>query len=92
MSGERTSVGTVADLHASAARLTGMADFGDDQALSPWADRYTEGLAVLLESRRAGSTGGAVAAAHHSRLAAFGLTGPEVNERFAGLTPPGPGR
>jgi hypothetical protein len=35
-------VGTVADLHASAARLTGLDDFG--------ADDYSDGLAVLLES------------------------------------------
>jgi hypothetical protein len=42
MSGERDSVGTVDDLHASATRLTGMADFGDDD--------YRDGLAVLLES------------------------------------------
>jgi len=43
-------VGTVADLHASAARITGLADFG--------ADDYTDGLAVLLESyaRDAGLT------------------------------------
>ena len=42
-SGEgRTSVGTVADLHASATRLTGFDDFG--------ADEYADGLAVLLES------------------------------------------
>ncbi|MGN6678368.1 MAG: sulfotransferase, partial [Streptosporangiaceae bacterium] len=38
----RTEVGTVADLHASAIRLTGLEDFG--------ADDYTDGLAVLLES------------------------------------------
>jgi Ni/Co efflux regulator RcnB len=51
MSGERTSVGTVADLHASAARLTGLADFGaGDQDAGRRADHYTEGLAVLLES------------------------------------------
>jgi Sulfotransferase family len=36
------SVGTVAGLHASATRSTGLADFG--------ADDYTDGLAVLLES------------------------------------------
>jgi hypothetical protein len=39
---ERDSVGTVEDLHESAARLTGLTDFG--------ADDYTDGLAVLLES------------------------------------------
>ncbi|HXZ64483.1 MAG TPA: sulfotransferase [Streptosporangiaceae bacterium] len=39
---ERDSVGTVADLHESAARITGLADFG--------ADDYRDGLAVLLES------------------------------------------
>lgn len=38
----RDSVGTVADLHASATRITGLADFG--------ADDYGDGLAVLLES------------------------------------------
>ena len=35
-------VGTVEDLHASAARRTGLADFGPDD--------YTDGLTVLLES------------------------------------------
>jgi hypothetical protein len=35
-------VGTVEDLHASAARRTGLSDFG--------ADDYTDGLAVLLDS------------------------------------------
>ena len=35
-------VGTVEDLHASASRRTGLADFG--------ADDYTDGLAVLLDS------------------------------------------
>jgi len=38
----RRDVGTVADLHASASRLTGLEDFG--------ADDYVEGLGVLLES------------------------------------------
>jgi Sulfotransferase family len=38
----RTTVGTVADLHASAARMTGLDDFGTDD--------YTDGLAVLLDS------------------------------------------
>jgi len=38
----RTSVGTVADLHASASRVTGLTDFGDPD--------YREGLEVLLES------------------------------------------
>ncbi|HEX5290062.1 MAG TPA: sulfotransferase [Streptosporangiaceae bacterium] len=42
MSGESDGVGTVAGLHASAAKITGLADFG--------ADDYTDGLAVLLES------------------------------------------
>jgi len=42
VSGERDSVGTVADLHASATRITGRTDFG--------ADDYRDGLAVLLES------------------------------------------
>ncbi|MFC4128222.1 sulfotransferase family protein [Nocardia rhizosphaerae] len=40
----RTDVGTVADLHASATKLTGLTDFG--------ADDYTEGLRVLLDSYR----------------------------------------
>jgi hypothetical protein len=35
-------VGTIADLHASAVRRTGLTDFG--------ADDYTDGLAVLLDS------------------------------------------
>lgn len=39
---ERTSVGTVEDLHASATRMTGLDDFGTDD--------YTEALGVLLES------------------------------------------
>ncbi len=39
---ERDNVGTVADLHASASRMTGLTDFGPDD--------YTDGLAVLLES------------------------------------------
>ncbi len=49
-SGEREDVGTAADLHASASRITGLSDFG--------ADDYTDGLAVLLESyaRDAGLT------------------------------------
>ncbi|GAB2678849.1 sulfotransferase [Saccharopolyspora gloriosae] len=44
------SVGTVADLHASATRRTGLDDFGPDD--------YTDGLAALLESyeREAGLT------------------------------------
>jgi hypothetical protein len=39
---ERTSVGTVEDLRASATKLTGLSDFGDGS--------YREGLGVLLES------------------------------------------
>jgi hypothetical protein len=39
---DRGGVGTVGDLHASAARRTGLDDFG--------ADEYADGLAVLLES------------------------------------------
>jgi hypothetical protein len=35
-------VGSIADLHASASRRTGLTDFG--------ADDYTDGLAVLLDS------------------------------------------
>ena len=41
-SGVRDRVGTVADLHESASRLTGLTDFGEDD--------YTDGLAVILES------------------------------------------
>jgi Sulfotransferase family len=44
---DRTTVGTVADLHASASRITGLVDFG--------ADDYTDGLAVLLESLTRGA-------------------------------------
>ncbi|GAB2661556.1 sulfotransferase [Prescottella soli] len=39
---ERTTVGTIEDLHASATRMTGLDDFG--------ADDYTEALGVLLDS------------------------------------------
>jgi hypothetical protein len=39
---ERTTVGTVEDLHASATRMTGLTDFGTDD--------YTEALGVLLDS------------------------------------------
>ncbi|WP_137726250.1 sulfotransferase family protein [Prescottella subtropica] len=39
---ERTTVGTVEDLHASATKMTGLTDFG--------VDDYTEALGVLLES------------------------------------------
>ena len=39
---ERDNVGTVEDLHQSATRMTGLADFG--------VDDYSDGLAVLLES------------------------------------------
>jgi Sulfotransferase family len=39
---ERDNVGTVADLHASASRITGLTDFGPDD--------YTEALEVLLGS------------------------------------------
>jgi hypothetical protein len=42
VSTERDSVGTVEDLHASATRLTGLAEFGSDD--------YIDGLAVLLDS------------------------------------------
>jgi hypothetical protein len=47
---ERDSVGTVADLHGSATRITGLSEFG--------VDDYSDGLAVLLESyaRDAGLT------------------------------------
>ncbi|KAA0018078.1 sulfotransferase family protein [Antrihabitans cavernicola] len=39
---ERTTVGTVADLHESATKITGLTDFGDTD--------YLEGLEVLLDS------------------------------------------
>ncbi len=39
---ERDNVGTVEDLHESATRLTGLADYG--------VDDYSDGLAVILES------------------------------------------
>ena len=39
---ERDNVGTVADLHESATRITGLTEFG--------ANDYSDGLAVLLES------------------------------------------
>jgi Sulfotransferase family len=47
---ERDSVGTAADLHESASRITGLTDFG--------VDDYSDGLTVLLESyaRDAGLT------------------------------------
>ncbi|MGB3369947.1 MAG: sulfotransferase [Rhodococcus sp. (in: high G+C Gram-positive bacteria)] len=41
---ERTDVGTAADLHASATKVTGLDDFG--------ADDYVEALEVLLDSYR----------------------------------------
>ncbi|RVW02652.1 sulfotransferase family protein [Rhodococcus xishaensis] len=41
-SSDRTTVGTIEDLHASATRMTGLTDFG--------VDDYTEALGVLLES------------------------------------------
>jgi Sulfotransferase family/Enoyl-(Acyl carrier protein) reductase len=40
--GAMKTIGTVADLHGSASRVTGLADFGPDD--------YTDGLSVLLES------------------------------------------
>ena len=46
MSGPRTDVGTVDDLHASATKASGLDDFGVDD------DNYREALAVLLESFR----------------------------------------
>jgi hypothetical protein len=50
MTSQEDSIGTAGDLHATATRLTGLADFG--------ADDYGDGLAVLLESyaRDAGLT------------------------------------
>ena len=44
MSSDRDGIGTAEDLHAAAAQLTGLADFGTDD--------YRDGLAVLLESYR----------------------------------------
>ncbi|MGH3578859.1 MAG: sulfotransferase, partial [Mycobacterium sp.] len=41
---ERTDVGTVDDLHASATKLVGLEDFGADD------DNYREALGVLLDS------------------------------------------
>lgn len=41
---ERTDVGTVDDLHASATKLTGLDDFGTDD------DNYREALSVLLDA------------------------------------------
>lgn len=62
---ERDDVGTVEDLHASATRITGLDDFGDDDRYPGHRDGYREGLEVLLESyhRDAGLTpyGNAVA-------------------------------
>ena len=43
MQSARTDVGTVEDLHASATRLTGLDNFGDD-------DSYREGMATLLSA------------------------------------------
>ncbi|BBY05894.1 sulfotransferase family protein [Mycobacterium noviomagense] len=43
---ERTDVGTVDELHASATKMTGLDDFGSDD------DNYREALAVLLDSYR----------------------------------------
>ncbi|WAC92156.1 sulfotransferase family protein [Mycobacterium sp. Aquia_213] len=43
---ERTDVGTVEDMHASATKLVGLDDFGVDD------DNYREALGVLLESYR----------------------------------------
>ncbi len=44
MSSTRTDVGTIEDLHASATRLTGLDDFGDDD--------YREGMGELLAAYR----------------------------------------
>ena len=46
MAGERTDVGTVEDMHASATKLVGLDDFGVDD------DNYREALGVLLDSYR----------------------------------------
>ena len=61
-------IGTAEELHASATKITGLADFG--------ADVYRDGLAVLLESyaRDAGLTplGGSVHCSPDSSGSAFG--------------------
>lgn len=44
--GDRTDVGTVEELHASATKLVGLDDFGSDE------DNYREALGVLLDSYR----------------------------------------
>lgn len=44
MTPDRTDIGTVDDLHASATKLTGLDDFGSDD------DNYREALQVLLDS------------------------------------------
>lgn len=43
---DRTDIGTVEELHASATRLTGLDDFGTDD------DNYLQALEVLLDSYR----------------------------------------
>jgi hypothetical protein len=43
---ERTDIGTLDELHASATKVTGLDDFGSDD------DNYREALAVLLDSYR----------------------------------------
>jgi Sulfotransferase family len=70
---ERTDVGTVEDLHASATKLVGLDDFGVDD------DNYREALGVLLESykRDAGLT------ALGSKMNRFFLRGALVSRLFS---------
>jgi hypothetical protein len=70
---ERTDVGTVDDLHASATKLVGLDDFGVDD------DNYREALGVLLESyqRDAGLT------ALGSKMNRFFLRGALVARLFS---------
>ena len=71
---EGDGIGTVDDLHAAATKITGLAAFG--------ADDYRDGLAVLRALHRQST--GAARPAHHYALSDFGLTGEQVDERFAG--------
>ncbi|SPM40134.1 sulfotransferase [Mycobacterium numidiamassiliense] len=70
---ERTDVGTVEDMHASATKLVGLDDFGVDD------DNYREALGVLLESyqRDAGLT------ALGSKMNRFFLRGALVARLFS---------
>jgi hypothetical protein len=70
---ERTDVGTIDDMHASATKLTGLDDFGVDD------DNYREALGVLLDSyqRDAGLT------ALGSKMNRFFLRGALVARLFS---------